>query len=410
MEPDVYFKKIVTFEHEGRTLTFRVAQDLFSSHDVDVGTRRLLRTLGSAERAPWGRILDLGCGYGPIGLTLKKLHADCIVHMVDRDALALEYARQNAELNGLSGLEIYGSLGYDDVRAADFDLIISNIPGKAGESAIAHFLKDAGHYLRPGGTVAVVVVTPLEPTVARILDDPSIHILLRQAWSGHTVFHYQFSHDAVQTTWPREEGALERGVYHRESLTVYLGELSYPMRTAHGLPEFDTLSYRSELLLEGILRLQGSTPERALVFNPGQGHVPVAVWTVLAPGHIALVDRDLLSLRYSENNLVLNGCPADRVTLSHQVGLLAKGPEQADLIVGILREDEGPAGVALTMRQAARQLSPEGTVLVAGSSTAVTRLERVVRAEKLLTIRRRKRTRGTSLLVMTPSASRSKQR
>jgi len=409
MKRDVCFKKIVTLQHDGQALQFRVAQDLFSSHEVDVGTRRLLRTLAERDANAFRKILDLGCGYGPIGLTLKQLSADRIVHMVDRDALAVEYSRQNAELNALSGLQIYGSLGYDDVPAADFDLIISNIPGKAGDAVIAHFLREAFYYLRPRGLAAVVVVTPLESTVAEILDDPDIHVLLRRAWSGHTVFHYQFSGDATETARPGET-ALERGVYHREKMGVSCRKLSFPMQTAHGLPEFDTLSYRSELLLEGLMGTQGPAVGRAVVFNPGQGHVPVAVWRLMRPGHIALVDRDLLSLRYSRDNLILNECRADRVTLSHQVGLVARDHGPADLIVGVLREDEGQEGVALTMRQAAEQLSREGTILVAGSSTAVTRLERLVRAEKLLRIKKRKRHRGNSLLVLGPSASRSKQK
>jgi len=404
MKQDTHFKKIVTLQHDGQTLQFRVAQDLFSSHEVDVGTRRLLRTLAQTNSDAFHRILDLGCGYGPIGLTLKKLGTDRTVHMVDRDALALEYSRQNAELNGLSGVEIYGSLGYDDAPATDFDLIISNIPGKAGISPISHFLRDAFHYLRPGGLVAIVVVTPLASRVAETLDDPNIHILTRRSWSGHTVFHYQFSPEFGEGTRP-EMGALERGVYHRTEATISLRDLQFPMRTAYGLPEFDTLSYRTALLIRGALGIQNSAPGRALLFNPGQGHVPVAVWKLMRPSAIALVDRDLLSLRYSRDNLILNGCPASAITLSHQVGVQARDEQRADLIAGVLREEEGPEGVAATIRQAAEQLSPDGTILVAGSSTAVTRLEKLVRSEKLLGVRKRKRSKGNSFLILGPRTS-----
>src|SRR6266508_1524180 len=114
---DIYFKKVVGFNFAKRSLKFRVSQDLFSSHDVDVGTRFLLRTIVTAPHV--GRpaaILDLGCGYGPVGLTLKSVHRDAVLHMTDRDALAVEYARQNATINGFAdGVEAYGSLGYDDL-------------------------------------------------------------------------------------------------------------------------------------------------------------------------------------------------------------------------------------------------------------------------------------------------------
>ena len=65
VEQDVYFKKEVELEFEGNSLRFRVAQDLFSSFDVDVGTRQLLRSLAQVDRADFGKVLDLGCGYGP---------------------------------------------------------------------------------------------------------------------------------------------------------------------------------------------------------------------------------------------------------------------------------------------------------------------------------------------------------
>ncbi|MBM3303213.1 MAG: methyltransferase, partial [Deltaproteobacteria bacterium] len=265
-------------------------------------------------------------------------------------------------------------------------------------------LRDALHYLRPGGRVAVVVVTALEPTVEELLDDPNVKVLFRRAWSGHTVLHYQFS-GAVDQAAGAGEKALERGVYHRGDMRLSLRKLEFPIETAYGLPEFDTLSYRSQLLLEGVVSIQGSAARCALLFNPGQGHVPVAVWKLMKPGQLVLVDRDLLSLRYSRNNLILNKCPASHVTLSHQVGLLAKDQQQADLIIGNLREDEGPEGVALTMTQAAERLAPDGTILVTASSTAVTRLQRLIRAERLLRIKKRKRSKGNSLLVLGPSAS-----
>jgi 16S rRNA G1207 methylase RsmC len=301
-------------------------------------------------------------------------------------------------------VEIYGSLGYGDVSARDFDLIISNLPGKAGRPAIAHFLRDGFHYLKPGGLVAVVVVAPLETTVAEILDDPNVDILTRRAWSGHTVFHYQFSPEFGGAA-RLGKGALERGVYHRTEATVSLRDLEFPMQTAYGLSEFDTLSYRSALLIGGAMHTQGSAVRRAVLFNPGQGHVPVAIWKLTRPSAVALVDRDLLSLRTSQDNLILNGCPPSSITLSHRIGVQARDQQQADLIIGVLREEEGPEGMAETMRQAAGQLSPDGTILVAASSTAVTRLERLVRSEKLLRVRKRKRRKGNSFLVLGPRVS-----
>ncbi len=162
MDEDIYFHKTVDF-HAGKiNLRFRTSQALFSSHNVDIGTRFLLRSIIESDYKP-GRILDMGCGYGPLGLTLKKLYPDSHVEMVDRDALAIAYSRQNAELNGLAGVEICGSLGYDDVQRTDFDLITCKYTGKgrgggnrlftAGGALLFNARWDGGH--RGGSRVRI---------------------------------------------------------------------------------------------------------------------------------------------------------------------------------------------------------------------------------------------------------------
>jgi 16S rRNA (guanine1207-N2)-methyltransferase len=191
MDEDVYFHKTVTLRAGGANLRFRTSQELFSSHDVDTGTRFLLRGIIAAGHQP-KQILDLGCGYGPLGLALRQAFPDSTAHLVDRDALAVAYARQNARLNGTDDADIYGSLGYDDVKRNDFDLIVSNIPGKAGETVIACLLSEAGYYLSPGGIAAIVVVAALEPLAAKVLEDTSRYeIVFRDKRAGHAIFHYR---------------------------------------------------------------------------------------------------------------------------------------------------------------------------------------------------------------------------
>lgn len=399
---DPYFKKIIPFNQFGLRLRFRVSQDLFSSYDIDAGTRLLLRTVaeGGGDRRA---ILDLGCGYGPLGLTLKGLHEGAAVHLVDRDALAVEYARQNAELNGIAGVEVYGSLGYDDLTRRDFDLILANIPAKAGEAAIAHFLRDAGRHLAPGGLVAVVVVSRLEPLVERVLGAlPEVAVLLRRARERHTVFHYRFAAPPAGPD-PDGRGALERGVYDRGVARFSFGDLTFPLRTAHNLPEFDAPSQATALLVEGLRGLGRPAVERALLFNPVQGHAAVAVWQTLGPGTIDLIDRDLLALRYARLNLALNGCPGERVNLAHQVGIPHEPGGRADLMAGVLREYEGPAAVAAAVEGGAARLAPGGALVVAGGSTAVARLVAHLRTRKTLRVEERRKRAGHGLLVLRAS-------
>ena len=396
--PDVYFKKTLDFYHNGQAMQFHVAQDLFSSHQIDVGTARLLHSLDS-ERS-FHKVLDLGCGYGPLGLTLKKLAPQRDVHLIDRDALAVDYTRQNAAFNGIADVSVYGSLGYDDVTARDFDLIISNIPGKAGEAVITSLLRDAGHVLAPGGMVAIVVVAPLAELVTNALADPDIDVIFQETRSGHAIFHYQFS-AAYHERWPAPESAFARGLYHRDNVTMSTAKVTYAMQTARGLPEFDSLDFTSALLFKGLIDVRGKRVNRALVFNPGQGHLPVVLWKLAQPRQIDLVDRDLLSLRYTQANLILNKCPDARIATQHRVGLPDAEPTpQTDLIAGFLREEEGQAAAGLMLQQAAVLLVPGGDLWIAAGSTAVTRVEKLAQADKAFRVEKRKRDRGKSLLVL----------
>jgi 16S rRNA (guanine1207-N2)-methyltransferase len=398
MDKDVYFHKTVTLRAGKQRLEFRTSQELFSSHDIDTGTRALLRSIIEGGYEKPKRILDLGCGYGPLGLAFKKVYTESTVHMIDRDALAIEYSRQNAKLNGLEGVEIYGSLGYDDVKGTDFDLIVSNIPGKAGEAVIAYLLREARYYLAPGGTAAIVVVAALESAVAKILQDTQgSEIIFTQKRAGHAIFHYSFSREPGLTK--PAGSALEQGVYNRNNIRIRKENLEYTMQTAYGLPEFDSLSYGGEMLITALNKIQGQEIQHAAVFNPGQGHIAVALWELIGPENILLVDRDLLALRYSQLNLMLNGCPPEKIGISHQVGIALKNKENIDLFIGVLR-DEGKEAILSAIRQATEELSPGGMIIVSGGSTAITRLVTHVEEDGRLRIKARGRRRGYSLLVL----------
>ena len=400
MDQDIYYHKTINYRAYGYSLRFMSSQELFSSHDVDVGTRFLLRSIVEAGLDKSPHILDLGCGYGPLGFCLKKLNPGSDIHLVDRDALAVLYSRHNAEINDLEGLHIYGSLGYDDVPDTDFNLIVANIPGKAGEPVIAYLLREAVYYLAPDGVVAIVVVSPLEDTVDAILrDTPGVEIITRRKRSGHTVFHYRFA-GGVAAIKP-DANSIERGAYDRENITIRQGSLEYSMQTAYGIPEFDSLDYRSELLIQALQTIgMPASIRRAAVFNPDQGHTAVALWKIAQPHMIHLIDRDLLALRYSRRNLLLNNCPAERISIVHGVGADFKCEEEFDLTIGILREEEGREATFQAVRQAAEKLSSQGMIIVAASSTAITRIVTDLASQDLLRITAREKRKGYGFLAL----------
>ena len=288
------------------------------------------------------------------------------------------------------------SLGFDDIRDRDFDLVAANIAGKAGERVIDSWLRDAPLFLRAGGLVGVVVVSPLEPLVSGVVEElPGAEVVLRRRRAGHTVLLYRAGRapEAVPV------GSFGRGDYDRAQTSFSHGRIQYSMNTVFGLPEFDSLSYRTKLLANVIQGLDRQTGARVLVLNPGQGHVPVILAKAVAPASIDLVDRDLLALRCSTRNLGLNHFDASRTSIAHRVGL-GGGEPTWDLVVAAMRDEEGPAVMAVHLRQAADRLAPDGRLVVSADSGSITRLAGVCKKERLASVIQRKRRRGSSVLVL----------
>ena len=184
---DRYFKKQIRYQHRGQDFTFDVGHTLFSSFDVDEGTDVFLRFL--QPNAP-RTILDLGCGYGPIGIILARLYPDARVVMADRDLLAVRYARHNASQNGQANVTVVGSVGIESVPDLPYDLIVSNIPAKIGDVAIEHeFVLEPYQRLLPGGDYWFVVVSGLNHLIPRLGQRHALKLKQVKKRAGHAVYH-----------------------------------------------------------------------------------------------------------------------------------------------------------------------------------------------------------------------------
>lgn len=165
LKQDIQFSATL---HE-QTLKFHTTWGLFSPKAIDEGTQLLTQYLELPDSAV---VLDLGCGYGPIGLTAAKLAPKGEVHLVDKDFVAVEYARKNAEANAITNAKCYLSNGLADVPAdLKFDAIISNVPAKIGTELLQIFLDDAYRHLKPGGQLYVVVISGLKDYMKRHLSE-----------------------------------------------------------------------------------------------------------------------------------------------------------------------------------------------------------------------------------------------
>jgi 16S rRNA G1207 methylase RsmC len=152
----------------GHPFQFRSTWGIFSPKAIDEGTRLLLDHMEIREDDD---TLDLGCGYGPIGLTLARSAPKGSSVLVDKDFVAVDYARRNAELNGIENVEIFLSNGFDQVGMRPFDLIVSNLPAKTGKELYYLYFYDALERLKPGGRIYVVTITGLRKFVARAFNE-----------------------------------------------------------------------------------------------------------------------------------------------------------------------------------------------------------------------------------------------
>jgi len=148
----------------GQELTFHTTWGLFSPREIDEGSRLLLDhvEVGAADDC-----LDLGCGYGAIGLTLARLAPDGQTTLVDKDFVAIDYCRKNMALNRIDNAEALLSNGFNAIRERRFDLVASNIPAKVGNELMTLFFHDAWRQLNPGGRLYVVTINGLREYIKR---------------------------------------------------------------------------------------------------------------------------------------------------------------------------------------------------------------------------------------------------
>ena len=135
----------------GERMNFLTDAGVFSKKMIDFGSQVLLSCLSFQQGET---VLDVGCGYGPLGLSLAKAQG---VHatMVDVNTRALDLARKNAAFNQVEA-KIFQSNVYDQVEGC-FDHIISNPPIRAGKKVVHEVLSGSFDHLKPGGDLTIVI-------------------------------------------------------------------------------------------------------------------------------------------------------------------------------------------------------------------------------------------------------------
>ena len=145
--------KLLQVEILGQQVSLETRPGLFSPEHVDRGT---LAMLSHVKIASGMRIMDLGCGCGVVGIVAAKIAGEENVFMSDADPMAVETARRNAERNGVGGVQVCVSDGFQSVDASGFDLILSNPPYQTDFSVAKGFIEKGFNRLKIGGKLYMV--------------------------------------------------------------------------------------------------------------------------------------------------------------------------------------------------------------------------------------------------------------
>ncbi len=139
----------------GQSFTFRTDAGVFSKRGIDFGSRLLIETV---KIKPECRVLDLGCGYGVIGIAIGKAVPHVKVTMVDINERAVQMARENAVLNQVEDrVEIMVSDRFSALEGRKFDHILLNPPIRTGKRMVYRLFEEALNALDEGGSLWIVI-------------------------------------------------------------------------------------------------------------------------------------------------------------------------------------------------------------------------------------------------------------
>lgn len=139
----------------GFNFKFETDAGVFSKSEVDFGSRVLIDAFEMPEVE--GDVLDIGCGYGPIGLSIAKANPERSIHMMDVNTRALELAKKNAQVNGVQNVHIFESDGLAAAKHLKAAAILTNPPIRAGKETIFRFYDQSYDALVEQGELWVVI-------------------------------------------------------------------------------------------------------------------------------------------------------------------------------------------------------------------------------------------------------------
>jgi 16S rRNA G1207 methylase RsmC len=337
----------------GLALPLDVPADVFATRAIDEGTLLLLRN--RPERSP-GSLLDLGCGYGALGLPLAAKFPDARALLVDRDLLAVRAAAHNARSLGLANVEARPGLGYRDLSpGARFDLVLCNVPARIGARGVAYLLDAGRSLLNRQGELRAVVIRDLREQV-ETAQVPG----LRLAAQGKNHLVYSVP------PGPSRFALDDESVYARDETRFEAAPGRFlPLARPHDASEDPGHAPALGALLEAVPR---GSPGTVLCFRCGYGALPLAARVRWPQARVVAQDRDLLDTTFLRRNASALGLGGEGLRIAETVFPSEALPEGgAGLVLGEASAPAGEAVFARELLEAKRLLAPGGEALVLAS-------------------------------------------
>ncbi len=323
---ELFGNKQASLRFRGIDVTFTLSHGLFSSADVDTGTRFLLKVLSkswdddTAKGIPLPlSVLDAGSGVGVIGVAIAAALKDTqkiFVRCQDRDELARVFTDANAKANGIASinLEAYTEPLLNCPPKSKWDLIISNIPAKTGKPVLKDFVLRSAELLNHNGKVFVVIVNPLAELFRNWIFEQGLVLIHGEAGKDHTVFAYGRGQDFTASEKSFDMVDDNSPYIRHEEMCEFEGQV-FPVRTFHGSADFDNpgmlVQHTAKLITKmNLAREVASSSIKILVHETGQGHLPIWLGRYFGnrvQGKIVLSGRNIISLKASHYNLEKNG-------------------------------------------------------------------------------------------------------
>lgn len=182
----------------GREWAFLSDRGVFAHRGVDAGTRLLAETM---VIGPSDDVLDLGCGYGPVGIIAATLAPSGRVAMVDLNERAVALAAENVRRHGLSNADVLHGDGCAPVAGREFDVVATNPPIRAGKATLRRLVREVWGCLRPGGRFYLVARTAQgAKSLARDMAEVFGEVREIAKGSGYRVYEATKRTDDRQTT------------------------------------------------------------------------------------------------------------------------------------------------------------------------------------------------------------------